>query len=100
MLTHDSLRANLEQMQQHPGLRVLSSDVVLAVLPWFHVFGLNVVLNLALSAGAVARLALSAGRDTRTRPQRRRHRYRGGAGGVCGVGGVGGRAPERFAIRT
>jgi long-chain acyl-CoA synthetase len=56
MLTHNSLRANLEQMQQHPGLRVLSSDVVLAVLPWFHVFGLNVVLNLALSAGAAVSL--------------------------------------------
>lgn len=52
MLTHGSLLANLEQMQGHPGLRVRPEDVALAVLPLFHVFGLNVVLDLALLAGA------------------------------------------------
>ncbi|HEX5096586.1 MAG TPA: AMP-binding protein, partial [Acidimicrobiia bacterium] len=52
MLTHGSLLANLEQMQGHPGLRIGADDVALAVLPWFHVFGLNVVLNLSLLAGA------------------------------------------------
>ncbi len=52
MLTHGSLLANLEQMQAHPGLRVGAGDVALAVLPFFHVFGLNVVLGLALIAGA------------------------------------------------
>ncbi len=52
MLTHGSLLANLEQMQAHPGLRVEASDVALAVLPLFHVFGLNVVLGLSLLAGA------------------------------------------------
>ena len=52
MLTHGSLLANLEQMQAHPGLRVHSDDVALAVLPLFHVFGLNVVLGLSLLAGA------------------------------------------------
>jgi long-chain acyl-CoA synthetase len=52
MLTHGSLLANLEQMQAHPGLRVGPGDVALAVLPFFHVFGLNVVLGLALMAGA------------------------------------------------
>jgi long-chain acyl-CoA synthetase len=52
MLTHGSLLANLEQMQAHPGLRVTRDDVVLAVLPLFHVYGLNVVLGLALSTGA------------------------------------------------
>jgi long-chain acyl-CoA synthetase len=52
MLTHGSLLANLEQMQGHPGLRIDANDVALAVLPWFHVFGLNVVLNLSLLAGA------------------------------------------------
>ena len=51
MLTHRSLLANLEQMQSHPGLRVADTDVALAVLPLFHVFGLNVVLGLALIAG-------------------------------------------------
>jgi long-chain acyl-CoA synthetase len=52
MLTHGSLLANLQQMQAHPGLRVDSTDVALAVLPLFHVFGLNVVLGLSLMAGA------------------------------------------------
>jgi long-chain acyl-CoA synthetase len=52
MLTHGSLLANLEQMQAHPGLRVGADDVALAVLPLFHVFGLNVVLGLTLMAGA------------------------------------------------
>jgi long-chain acyl-CoA synthetase len=51
MLTHGSLLANLEQMQAHPGLRIDANDVALAVLPLFHVFGLNVVLGLTLMAG-------------------------------------------------
>jgi long-chain acyl-CoA synthetase len=51
MLTHGSLLANLEQMQAHPGLRVGADDIALAVLPLFHVFGLNVVLGLTLMAG-------------------------------------------------
>ncbi len=52
MLTHGSLLANLEQMQSHPGLRVTADDVALGVLPLFHVYGLNVVVGLALHAGA------------------------------------------------
>ena len=51
MLTHGSLLANLEQMQSHPGLRMFASDVVFGALPLFHVYGLNVVLGLALFAG-------------------------------------------------
>ncbi len=56
MLTHGSLLANIEQMQSHPGFRVGASDVALGVLPLFHVFGLNVVLGLALQAGAAVSL--------------------------------------------
>ena len=56
MLTHGSLLANLEQMQAHPGLRVTPDDVALGVLPLFHVFGLNVVLGLALNAGGAVSL--------------------------------------------
>jgi long-chain acyl-CoA synthetase len=52
MLTHGSLRANLEQAQRHPGRAVHPDDVVLGVLPLFHIFGLNVVLGLTLYAGA------------------------------------------------
>jgi len=56
MLTHGSLLANLEQMQSHPGLRIAPEDVALGVLPLFHVYGLNVVLGLALHAGAAVSL--------------------------------------------
>jgi long-chain acyl-CoA synthetase len=56
MLTHGSLHANLKQMQAHPGLRITPDDVALAVLPMFHVFGLNVVLGLTLLAGAAVSL--------------------------------------------
>ncbi len=52
MLTHGSLRANLEQAQRHPGRAVHVDDIVLGVLPLFHIFGLNVVLGLTLYAGA------------------------------------------------
>ena len=52
MLTHGSLLANIEQMQSHPGLRVTPDDVVLGVLPFFHVYGFNVALGLTLYAGA------------------------------------------------
>ncbi|MDQ1445157.1 MAG: long-chain acyl-CoA synthetase [Acidimicrobiaceae bacterium] len=51
MLTHGNLRANLEQVQRHPGREVQSSDVSLGVLPLFHIFGLNVVLGLMLLVG-------------------------------------------------
>jgi long-chain acyl-CoA synthetase len=51
-LTHGNLLANLEQMQAYPGLGLRPDDVALAVLPLFHIFGLNAVLGLALIAGA------------------------------------------------
>jgi long-chain acyl-CoA synthetase len=50
MLSHSNLRANILQ-----GLgtarRVERGDVVYGVLPLFHIFGLNVVLGLTLTAG-------------------------------------------------
>jgi long-chain acyl-CoA synthetase len=51
-LTHGNLAANIAQVQDHPGLRVGADDVGLAMLPFFHVFGLNVVLGVGLVAGA------------------------------------------------
>jgi long-chain acyl-CoA synthetase len=51
-LTHGSLLANLEQVQRHPGLALRADDVGLGVLPFFHIFGLNVALGLPLAAGA------------------------------------------------
>ena len=52
MLTHGNLLANLEQMQAHPGRTQDEHDVILGVLPLFHIFGLNVVLGLSLFSGA------------------------------------------------
>lgn len=52
ILTHGSLRANLDQVQHHPGRALVPSDVSYGVLPLFHVFGINVVLGLSLLAGA------------------------------------------------
>jgi long-chain acyl-CoA synthetase len=52
MLTHGNLLSNLEQAQRHPGRQVRPDDVILGVLPIFHIFGLNVVLGLTLKAGA------------------------------------------------
>ncbi|HEY8060216.1 MAG TPA: long-chain fatty acid--CoA ligase, partial [Acidimicrobiales bacterium] len=52
MLTHGNLRSNLEQLEAQPGREIGPSDVVLGVLPLFHIFGLNVALMGALRAGA------------------------------------------------
>ena len=51
MLTHGNLAANIGQVQSHPGLSVGPADVGLATLPFFHVFGLNVALGVALAGG-------------------------------------------------
>ena len=51
MLTHANLRANIEQMRQTP-IAFGPEDVVLCVLPLFHIFGLNVVLNVSIDVGA------------------------------------------------
>jgi long-chain acyl-CoA synthetase len=53
MLTHGALRANVEMLlalSDPPA--VVDSDVVLLVLPMFHVYGLNTGLGLAMAAGA------------------------------------------------
>ncbi len=52
MLTHGNLLANLQQCQDHPGRAQVADDVAFGVLPFFHIFGLNVVLGLSLTAGA------------------------------------------------
>jgi long-chain acyl-CoA synthetase len=54
MLTHGNLLANLAQMQQVPALAEAEDDRVLLVLPMFHIYGLNVGLNLTLRVGATA----------------------------------------------
>jgi len=71
MLTHGNLAANIGQVQSHPGLQVGPEDVGLATLPFFHVFGLNVALGVAL-AGGVRSVLLSQFDATRVAELARR----------------------------
>jgi acyl-CoA synthetase (AMP-forming)/AMP-acid ligase II len=50
MLTHRSLVANLVQAEAMHGFS--SEDVIIAVLPFFHIYGLSVIMNQGLLAGA------------------------------------------------
>lgn len=50
MLSHRNLVANVEQSRQMVSLK--SSDRVLAFLPFFHIYGLTVLLNLAIKEHA------------------------------------------------
>jgi acyl-CoA synthetase (AMP-forming)/AMP-acid ligase II len=50
LLSHRNLIATLVQAER--ALGVTSEDVVIAALPFFHVYGLHVILNMALQAGA------------------------------------------------
>jgi acyl-CoA synthetase (AMP-forming)/AMP-acid ligase II len=50
MLTHRNLVANT--IQSEAILALSPDDVVIAVLPFFHVYGLSVIMNLGLLAGA------------------------------------------------
>ncbi len=52
LLSHGNLVANLDQMLAVPGTLLGGEDVGLAAVPFFHVFGLNVVLGLTLATGA------------------------------------------------
>ncbi len=52
MLSHGNLMANLEQVQSSESRRRGPDDVALAILPLFHIFGLNVVLDGSLIAGS------------------------------------------------
>lgn len=51
-LTHANLLANLEAFSSLPRLCLTQADVLLGVLPFFHVFGLNVVQSAAARHGA------------------------------------------------
>jgi acyl-CoA synthetase (AMP-forming)/AMP-acid ligase II len=50
MLTHRNLVANLVQTQH--SFPIVADDVVLGCLPFFHIFGMTVIMNLGLRAGA------------------------------------------------
>jgi acyl-CoA synthetase (AMP-forming)/AMP-acid ligase II len=50
MLTHRNLVANLAQVDGAMPLK--PDDVIIGVLPFFHIYGMQVILNLALRAGS------------------------------------------------
>ena len=55
MLTHHNLVANItqcEHMEFDPGLELRQEDVVLGLLPFFHIFGMAVIMSWALRCGA------------------------------------------------
>jgi long-chain acyl-CoA synthetase len=52
MLSHGNLRSNLDQIQSGRLDPQSRADVVFGLLPLFHIFGLNVVLDLSLLAGS------------------------------------------------
>lgn len=52
MLTHRNLVANLQQCASMPGFDGFREhDVIMAVLPFFHIYGMVVIMMLALSQG-------------------------------------------------
>lgn len=58
MLTHQSLLANLDQLSAVPAPQVMrSDDVVLVLLPLFHIYALNAVLGMLARTGAAAVLS-------------------------------------------
>jgi len=50
MLTHRNLVANLAQVEGH--IEMNGDDVVFAVLPFFHIYGMTVLMNLGMCSGA------------------------------------------------
>jgi long-chain acyl-CoA synthetase len=59
MLTHGSLATNLKQAEQNKELNITNKDIVLAVLPMYHIFGLHVVAGMVLKAGGTLIIARS-----------------------------------------
>jgi long-chain acyl-CoA synthetase len=51
-LSHGNLCTNLDAFSDLPRLSLDAEDVLLGVLPFFHIFGLNVILNAAARSGA------------------------------------------------
>ena len=54
MLTHRALLANIEQCRALDPVPMLADDVVLLVLPLFHIYALNAVLGMVAATGATA----------------------------------------------
>ena len=86
MLTHRNLVANVAQIRPLHGM--VADDVVLAVLPFFHIYGMTVLLNAALHARArlVIMAKLRSGRVPRQHPEPQVHDRVHRAAGRRGAG--------------
>ena len=100
MLTHRALAADLDQLLQVDSPPVITpDDVVLGLLPMFHIYGLNCVLSLVGAgrrhgrAGRGVRPGGLLGRHRRPR----RHQPAGRAAGHLGAGSVSTVCAEAFA---
>ena len=53
MLTHRNLVANLVQMDGITGIDITNeNDIIMGILPFFHIYGMVVIMNMSLSRGA------------------------------------------------
>jgi acyl-CoA synthetase (AMP-forming)/AMP-acid ligase II len=54
MLTHHNLVANLVQIEAsaQPPLRVIEADMLMGILPFFHIYGMVIIMSYALAVGA------------------------------------------------
>ncbi len=72
MLSHANLQANIDQVV-HTETAMRASDIVYAVLPMFHIMGLNVVLGISLAVGATVVLVQRFDPSTALETIRDRH---------------------------
>ena len=84
MLTHRALLANIEQVAAVEPPMIHGDDVVLGVLPLFHVYGLNAVLGVVLRHRAKLVLTAAVRPAGHPGPDRGRGVQRG-AGGAAGL---------------
>ncbi len=53
MLTHRNLVANLSQMVGITGIELMNeNDTIMGILPFFHIYGMVVIMNMSLAQGA------------------------------------------------
>jgi len=52
MLTHYNMVANICQCQALPVKELTPDDIVIAVMPFFHIYGMTILMNFALCEGA------------------------------------------------
>lgn len=52
MLTHYNIISNVNQASMKPFFNVANDDIILALLPWFHIYGMVTILFVGIRFGA------------------------------------------------